>query len=223
MSPTMTFDPSPEPEPDLEGLVIDALEALPPPFAERLGSVAIVIEEEPTADQLASVGARGLFGLYHGIPRTAYGAGPGGGPQQDHDLPRPALRAYRTPEALAAGVTDTVHHEIAHHFGISDARLHELQGGRASSDASRPSTTGRMRSTHSAYWAPDGWRPSDGDQRAVLGGARRQVEDVDEGDPPLGGERRHRRVVLDDRGPALVGLAVVGTGRASRCSRGSRR
>ena len=37
------------------------------------------------------------------------------------------MRAYRTPEALAAGVTDTVHHEIAHHFGISDARLHELE------------------------------------------------------------------------------------------------
>ena len=39
----------------------------------------------------------------------------------------PHLRQYRDPDALARGVTDTVHHEVAHHFGISDARLVELQ------------------------------------------------------------------------------------------------
>jgi predicted Zn-dependent protease with MMP-like domain len=37
------------------------------------------------------------------------------------------VRASRTPDALARRVTDTVYHEIAHHFGISDARLHELR------------------------------------------------------------------------------------------------
>ena len=42
----------------------------------------------------------------------------------------PLVRANRTPERLAAAVTDTVYHEIAHHFGISDARLHELQAER---------------------------------------------------------------------------------------------
>jgi predicted Zn-dependent protease with MMP-like domain len=125
----MTFDFTLDPGPDLEGLVIDALEALPPEFAERLGSVAIVIEEEPTADQLASVGARGLFGLYTGIPRTAYGADQVAFPSKITIFRGPLLRAYRTPAALAAGVTDTVHHEIAHHFGISDARLHELRDG----------------------------------------------------------------------------------------------
>ena len=36
------------------------------------------------------------------------------------------LRQYRDPDTLARGVADTVHHEIAHHFGISDARLDEL-------------------------------------------------------------------------------------------------
>lgn len=126
----MTFDLSPAAEPDLEGLVIDALEALPPEFADRLGSVAIVIEEEPTAEQLASVGARGLFGLYHGIPRTAYGADQVALPSKITIFRGPLMRVYRTPDALAAGVTDTVHHEIAHHFGISDARLHELQDER---------------------------------------------------------------------------------------------
>ena len=38
----------------------------------------------------------------------------------------PLLRASRTPDDLARRVTETVHHEIAHHFGISDERLREL-------------------------------------------------------------------------------------------------
>ena len=114
----------------LEAIVIEALERLPAPFRERLGSVAIVIEDEPTPEQLASVGARGLFGLYQGVPRTAYGADQAAVPSKITLFRGPLTRAYRTPERLEAGVTDTVHHEIAHHFGISDARLDELRGGR---------------------------------------------------------------------------------------------
>ncbi len=116
--------------PDLEGLVIDALERLPPEFRERLGSVAIVIEDEPTADQLASVRAHGLYGLYQGVPRTAWAAEAASVPSKITIFRGPLLRAHRTPERLAAGVADTVYHEIAHHFGISDARLHELRAGR---------------------------------------------------------------------------------------------
>src|SRR5512142_2817915 len=67
-------DPSGAPDP-FERLVEDALDGLPAPFRERLGTVAIVIEDEPSARQLASVGAPGLFGLYTGVPRTAPGAG----------------------------------------------------------------------------------------------------------------------------------------------------
>jgi len=125
-------------DPDLEGLVIDALEQLPREFAEQLGSVAIVIEQESNPGQLASVGARGLFGLYQGVPRTAYGADLAAVPSKITIFRGPLMRAYRTPEALAAGVTDTVFHEIAHHFGISDARLHELErhrGGRQEREA----------------------------------------------------------------------------------------
>ena len=120
-----------EPDADmLEAIVIDALDRLPATFRDRLGSVAIVIEDEPTPAQLASVGARGLFGLYQGVPRTTYGADQAAVPSKITLFRGPLTRAYRSPTALAAGVTDTVYHEIAHHFGISDARLHELQGGR---------------------------------------------------------------------------------------------
>lgn len=116
-------------ETDLEAIIVAALEQLPDPFRERLGSVAIVIEDEPTPEQLTSVGARGLFGLYQGVPRTAYGADQAAVPSKITLFRGPLTRAYRTPERLAAGVTDTVYHEIAHHFGISDARLRELREG----------------------------------------------------------------------------------------------
>ena len=128
LAPDWSPDGPPVGDDVLEGLVIDALEALPAEFRDRLGSVAIVIEDEATPAQLASVGARGLFGLYQGVPRTTYGADQVSVPSKITIFRGPLLRAYRTPAALAAGVTDTVYHEIAHHFGISDARLRELQG-----------------------------------------------------------------------------------------------
>lgn len=114
-------------EVDLELLVIDALERLPEPFRERLGSVAIVVEEEPSVEQLASVRAHGLYGLYQGVPRTVYAAETASVPSKITLFRGPLMRSSRTPEALAERVADTVFHEIAHHFGISDARLLELR------------------------------------------------------------------------------------------------
>jgi predicted Zn-dependent protease with MMP-like domain len=111
---------------DIEAMVVDALERLPEPFRDQLGSVAIVIEDEATPDQLASVAAHGLYGLYQGVPRTVYGADLAQVPSKITIFRGPLVRANRTPERLAAAVADTVYHEIAHHLGISDARLREL-------------------------------------------------------------------------------------------------
>jgi predicted Zn-dependent protease with MMP-like domain len=114
---------------DIEDLVFDALERLPAPFRDRLGTVAIVIEDEATPEQLASVGAHGLYGLYQGVPRTAWSADGAAAASKITIFRLPLVRANRTPERLAAAVADTVYHEIAHHFGISDARLHALKRG----------------------------------------------------------------------------------------------
>ncbi|MFL5641026.1 MAG: metallopeptidase family protein [Chloroflexota bacterium] len=114
---------------DIEGMVIDALEALPEPFRDQLGSVAIVIEDEATREQLDLVGAHGLYGLYQGVPRTRLSADAAPTPSKITIFRGPLVRASRTPERLAAAVSDTVYHEIAHHFGISDERLHELKRG----------------------------------------------------------------------------------------------
>ena len=127
----LSWDPSDD---DIEGMVIDALEALPEPFRGQLGSVAIVIEDEATPAQLASVGAPGLYGLYQGIPRTRLSADAAPAPSKITIFRGPLVRANRSPQRLAAAVADTVYHEIAHHFGISDARLHELQRERGHRD-----------------------------------------------------------------------------------------
>src|SRR5262245_35633705 len=103
------------------------LASLPDEFFQRLGSVAIVVEDEPTADQLASVGAHGLYGLYQGIPRTRFGADLAPVPSKITLFRGPLLRSVRTPQQLALAVEDTLLHEIAHHFGIDDDRLRELR------------------------------------------------------------------------------------------------
>jgi predicted Zn-dependent protease with MMP-like domain len=114
---------------DIESMVIDALERLPAPFRDQLGSVAIVIEDEASPGLLASVGAPGLFGLYQGVPRTRLSADAAPTPSKITIYRGPLTRTHRDPARLAAAVADTVYHEIAHHFGISDERLRELKGG----------------------------------------------------------------------------------------------
>jgi predicted Zn-dependent protease with MMP-like domain len=111
----------------VEALVVEALDMLPDMFRDRLGSVAIVVEDEPTGEQLRSVRAHGLFGLYQGVPRTSWAAESAPYASKITIFRGPLTRASRSPEDLARRVEDTVHHEIAHHFGISDERLRELR------------------------------------------------------------------------------------------------
>ena len=211
-------------DPDLEGLVIDALEALPPEFAERLGSVAIVIEEEPLG-RAARLG-RGA-GAVRAVPRhpaDRVRRRPGGVPQQDHDLPRSAPARLPRPGG-PRGRRDR-HRPPRDRPPLRDQRRPAPRAaGRRTAASARaaPVTTGAIRSTHRAYWAPDGCSPSDATSERSDGGARRQVEDVDEGDPPLGGERGHGPVGLDDRRPALASARRSRRRPASPCSRGSRR
>ncbi len=104
-----------------------AIADLPEPYRRELASVAIVVQDEPNAEQLMSVGARGLFGLYQGVPRTAYGADGAPVASKITLFRGPLLRAYPTKDALIRGVRETFDHEVAHHLGISDARMRELK------------------------------------------------------------------------------------------------
>jgi predicted Zn-dependent protease with MMP-like domain len=71
----------------------------------------------------------GLFGLYQGVPRTRWAADSAPIPSKITIFRRPLERSHRSFEALREAVAETVRHEIAHHFGIDDARLQALQRG----------------------------------------------------------------------------------------------
>lgn len=104
-----------------------ALQGLPDPFRRELVSVAIVVQDEPDAHQLTSVGAPGLFGLYQGVPRTVYGAEGAPVASKITLFRGPLMRAHPTRDDLMRAVRETLEHEVAHHLGISDARIRELK------------------------------------------------------------------------------------------------
>jgi predicted Zn-dependent protease with MMP-like domain len=110
-----------------EELVADALDSLPEEIAAAMENVEVVVEDEPSREDLASL-PRGhtLFGLYHGIPLTNRYGYSNAMPDKISIYRGPITRAARTREAIREQVTRTVIHEVAHHFGISDKRLHEL-------------------------------------------------------------------------------------------------
>jgi predicted Zn-dependent protease with MMP-like domain len=115
---------------DVDAVIEDVLERLPEPFRAQLGSVAIVVEDEATPEQLARLRVPGLFGLYEGIPRTRWGVDNAAVANKITLFLGPLARANPTEDRLRAAIADTLLHEIAHHFGIDDARLRELAAER---------------------------------------------------------------------------------------------
>jgi predicted Zn-dependent protease with MMP-like domain len=112
-----------------ERLVERALAGIPSPFREALAEVAIVIDDEPTAQQRREnelVGDDMLYGLYEGVPRTEYGADWAGVPNRITLFRLPLEEDFADPAELADEVRITVIHELAHHLGIDDDRLDEL-------------------------------------------------------------------------------------------------
>ena len=115
-----------------EQLIAEALDDLPDEFRERIGNVAIVIDDIATPELLEATGAPGLFGVYQGIPRTAWGADHAAVANKITIFRRPIEAWYPPGPARAQAIRETLFHEIAHHFGISDARLDELSRARRS-------------------------------------------------------------------------------------------
>jgi predicted Zn-dependent protease with MMP-like domain len=101
--------------------VQEALDSLPPELRERMSNVEIVVEDEPPPGQP-------LLGLYQGVPLTRRTSQYGGVlPDKITIYSGPLMRLYGSdPERLRAEVIRVVLHEIAHHFGISDERLIEI-------------------------------------------------------------------------------------------------
>ena len=105
-------------------LVARALDDLPTEFRERMRNIEVVVEDEPTEEQVR--GGAELLGLYEGVPLTDRGSAEPYLPDRISIFRGPIERMTASPRQQAEIVRDTVVHEIAHHFGISDERLKEL-------------------------------------------------------------------------------------------------
>lgn len=126
---------------EFDALVAEAFECIPEKFREKVKNVALLVENEPSAETLRENGipeGETLLGLYHGIPATERGDGYGVGAT----LPD-TITVYRKPTLAAAAeeagadfdwgpptermklrirniIRDTVWHEIAHYFGMDE-------------------------------------------------------------------------------------------------------
>ena len=122
--------PFPMSETDFEAAVSDALDQIPPELAKTMNNVAIFIEDDYTP-QPGEDPDTVLLGLYEGVPLTERDSwwDAGSLPDRITIYRQPILDICESREDVIEEVTVTVVHEIAHHFGISDDRLHELGWG----------------------------------------------------------------------------------------------
>lgn len=117
-----------------EWLVAEVVDSLPDEFHAKLENIDVVVQDEPTPSQLAEVGLkRGetLLGLYQGVPLTKrsrhYGMVV---PDKITIFQRPIETRCKNDTEVKAEIRRVVQHEIAHHFGIGDARLRQLENGK---------------------------------------------------------------------------------------------
>jgi predicted Zn-dependent protease with MMP-like domain len=107
--------------PDFERVIQETLDALPRDLRDRISNLEILVEDEPPPGQR-------LLGLYQGVPLTRRSSNYSGALPDKITIYRgPLERLYGHDAALlSAQIKHVVLHEVAHHFGISDERLVEI-------------------------------------------------------------------------------------------------
>ncbi len=108
-----------------EDAVRDALDLIPDELAAQMDNVVVLVEDDPPDDE------PDLLGLYEGVALTERDGwwAAGSLPDRITIFRNPTLAICDTAEEVTEEVAVTVVHEIAHHFGIDDDRLHELGWG----------------------------------------------------------------------------------------------
>jgi len=110
-------------------LVARAVESLPPRFLSRLENVDVVVEDEPTDEDLELAGVEPggtLLGLYHGVPQGQRGSWYGNMlPDRIVIYQRPIEAMARNRREIQREVRVTLMHEIGHHFGLGEDELSE--------------------------------------------------------------------------------------------------
>jgi predicted Zn-dependent protease with MMP-like domain len=114
-----------------EGLVANALDSIPRRFRDAMSNLAIVVQDEPSADLLEEMEIEPpdtLFGLYHGTPLTerswAYGNAM---PDQILIFQGPHEREAESHDELVVAIGETLIHEIGHYFGLSEEEIEEIE------------------------------------------------------------------------------------------------
>ncbi|GAA0958748.1 metallopeptidase family protein [Actinocorallia libanotica] len=104
---------------EFEGLVSEALDTIPPDLTRLMKNVVVVVVDRAPEE--------GLLGLYTGVPLTERGDWYAGVLPDRIEIYREEHLAFCSDrDHLREEIAVTVVHEIAHHFGIDDRRLHEL-------------------------------------------------------------------------------------------------
>jgi len=114
---------------EFEQLVKEGIDAIDERFLQKLKNVEIVIEDNPSPDQINQLKLRGalLFGLYEGVPLTKrenYGQVL---PDKITIFKNPIEQVYSRSEDIKKAVKDTVWHEIAHHFGMDEQQVRQAE------------------------------------------------------------------------------------------------
>ena len=114
-----------------EALVARAIDNLPPEFQRKLENVDIVVENWPTPGQLRQAKhshPTQLLGLYQGVPQTRRGRGYGLVlPDKISIFQKPIEAHCRFGDEIEATIEEVVRHEIAHHFGLDERTLHQIE------------------------------------------------------------------------------------------------
>lgn len=119
---------------EFEEIVNEGIKAIPEKFLQKLKNVEIVIEDEPTPTQRKRLSLHPgwtLFGLYEGVPQLERGAGYNAVlPDKITIFQNPIEAAASDEKDIKEIVKNTVWHEIAHHFGMNEARVRQAEAKR---------------------------------------------------------------------------------------------
>ena len=117
-----------------ELLVVKAVDSLPEELHARLENVAILVDDWPTRYQLTKAGLKHgqtLLGLYEGVPLTKRGVHYGMvQPDKITIFQKPVEAKCKNGDSIVEEIQRVVWHEIAHHFGIGEARLRQIEKNR---------------------------------------------------------------------------------------------
>ena len=113
-----------------EEIVAGAIDAIPPPYIDRLENVAFIVEDQPTEEQNRKLGLRChdlLFGLYEGVPLPQRMGSSKLLPDKITLFKKPLISTSKDFDELSQNIKHTIWHEVAHYYGLGHKRIHELE------------------------------------------------------------------------------------------------